>query len=56
MRVSGDKGQQEARKSAALRACMLIDRGSKDAIEEAKEVLESMVNDDYSLDDETMID
>lgn len=54
--IAGDKGQEEARKSAALRACMLIDQGGKDTLEEAKDVLEGLVTEDYPLDDETMID
>jgi hypothetical protein len=47
----GDKGREWVRRAAALRACTLIDQGTKDSLEEARDLLESLLEEDYPLPD-----
>ena len=47
----GEKGREWVRRAAALRACTLIDQGTKDSLEEARDLLESLLEEDYPLPD-----
>ena len=45
----GEKGREWVRRAAALRACTLIDQGTKDSFEEARDLLESLLEEEYPL-------
>ena len=47
----GDKGREWVRRIAALLACMLLDQGTKDALDEAKETLEGLMTEEYPIED-----